>query len=183
MRIVVMLVRCALALVFLCSACSRRSDAGAATSSAPPPSRAEIWEAIQPLATRYRIEPGFIYALVAAESNFNPRARNGEAAGLFQLKPSAWRAVSQAPYEPTVWNWRKNLETGIDYLAYSRAYLHKKNVFSYPLLLAAFHYGLDYVEERKFDLRRIAVPENEIYQQLWTGNLNPVPSPISPQPR
>lgn len=155
--------------------CSRRPESDAAT--APPPSRAEIWAAIQPLAARYRMDPAFIYALVVAESNANPRARNGDARGLLQLKPRAWRAVSSAPYEPTVWNWRTNLEAGVDYLAYSRSYLHKKTAFSYPLLLASFHYGLDYVEERRFDVSRLPVPDNPIYRELWRGNLTPVPAP------
>jgi len=154
--------------------CSRDGSSNAADQ---PPTRAEVWAAIQPLAGRYRIAPAFIYALVAAESNFDPSARNGEARGLLQIKPAAWRAVSAVPYEPAVWNWRTNLEVGIDYLAYSRAYLHKKTTFSYPLLLAAFHYGLEYVEERGFSVEHIPVPDSPIYRQLWSGNLAPVPPP------
>ncbi len=152
------------------AACSRHAPEA-------PPTRAEIWTAIQPLAARYRIEPGFIYALVLAESNGDPRAQNGEARGLMQLKPAAWRTVALTPYEPDVWDWRANLVAGVDYLAYSRAYLRKKTAFSYPLLLAAFHYGLDYVEERKFDVSRVPVPDNAIYRELWRGNFTPVPPP------
>src|ERR1035437_3339846 len=159
----------ALAIVVCLAACGRVGAPDAAT--APPPSRAEIWAAIQPLAARYRMDPAFIYALVVAESNANPRARNGDASGLLQLKPRAWRAVSSAPYEPTVWNWRTNLEAAVDYLAYSRSYLHKKTAFSYPLLLASFHYGLDYVEERRFDVSRLPVPDNPLYRELWRGHL------------
>jgi soluble lytic murein transglycosylase-like protein len=163
------------ALVF--PACSRR--AANDLSVAPSPTRAEIWTAIQPLATRYRLEPGFIYALVIAESNADSRAHNGDARGLMQLKPAAWRAVSVAPYEPTVWDWRANLAAGVDYLAYSRAYLHQRRgvTFSYPLLLAAFHYGLDYVEAREFDASRVPIPDSAIYRELWRGNLTPVPPP------
>src|SRR4051812_29497416 len=101
--------------------CGRRE------SMAPDPAtRATVWAAIQPLAARYRIDPAFIFALVAAESNFDPAARNGEARGLLQIKPSAWREVSHDPYEPEVWNWRRNLATGIDYLAWCRSTLHQK---------------------------------------------------------
>ena len=160
--------------VFALVACARRAQ----PESAAPPTRNEIWQAIQPLAGRYRISPAFVYALVAAESDFDPRARNGEARGLLQLTPSAWRAVSTTPYEPAVWNWRTNLEAGVDYLAYSRAYLHRRTTFSYPLLLASFHYGTDYVEARKFDLDRIPVPASPIYRELWAGNLEPVPPPV-----
>jgi len=162
-------------LCLLGTSCSRDRDAP--RTIIPPPTRAEIWAAIQAPATRYGIDPAFIYALVAAESNFDPRATNGDARGLLQLKAAAWRAVSPDPYTTAVWNWRANLAVGIDYLAYSRSYLHRKTTFSYPLLLAAFHYGLDFVEERRFDLGRIPVPDNVIYRQLWAGNLSPVPPP------
>ena len=106
-------------LLGLLAACSRRDAPPVAAGL--PPTRIEIWAAIQPLAARYRIEPEFVYALVAAESNFDPRARNGDARGLMQLKPRAWRTVSMQPYEPTVWDWRANLEAGVDYLAHSRS--------------------------------------------------------------
>jgi soluble lytic murein transglycosylase-like protein len=145
----------------------------------PPPTRAEIWAAILPQAARYRIDPAFIYALVAAESNFDPHARNGGACGLLQLKPSAWAAVSIEPFEPVVWDWRTNLEAGIDYLAFCRSTLHRhpEVEFSYPLLLAAFHYGLDYVGERRFDVGRLECPDNAIYRELWRGHLTPIAPP------
>jgi soluble lytic murein transglycosylase-like protein len=164
-----------LSVVLVLAGCSRHS--GPAGNLSPPPTRVEIWAAIQQPAARYRMDPAFVYALVAAESNFDATARNGSACGLLQLKPAAWHAVSTAPYDPTVWDWRVNLAVGIDYLAYSRSYLHRKTEFSYPLLLASFHYGLDYVEERGFDVRRIPVPDNPIYRRLWEGNLTPVPPP------
>jgi soluble lytic murein transglycosylase-like protein len=154
-----------------------RKEPSARDIRAEAPNRSEIFAAIEARAARYRLEPAFVYALVAAESNFEPRARNGDASGLMQLKPGAWRCVSTAPFEPTVWDWRANLDAGIDYLAYVRADLHRKSVFSYPLLLAAFHYGLGYVEDRGFDLQRIPVPDNVIYRQLWAGDLAPVPVP------
>ena len=143
------------------------------------PSRTEIWAALQPLAARYRIEPAFVYALVAAESNFDPQARNGEACGLLQLKPAAWRAVSPEPFEPGVWDWRRNLETGVDYLAFLRHALQQQPAvtFSDPLLLAAFHYGLDYLAERNFDLARVPIPDNEIYRRWWRGDPRPLEPP------
>jgi len=167
-----------LVLGLLASGC-RRSD----PVVADPATREAVWAAIQPLAARYRVEPSFVYALVAAESNFNATARNGEARGLLQLKPAAWKQVSRDPYEPTVWNWRTNLATGVDYLAWCRSYLHQRKKFSYPLLLASFHHGIDYVVERDFDLGRIDPPDNPIYRQMWQGNLSPVAPPKSEIPR
>ena len=148
-----------------------------------PVTREAVWEAIQPHAARYRMDPAFIYAIIAAESNFDPRARNGEARGLLQLKPSAWREVNRTPYEPGVWDWRQNLTTGVDYLAWCRSYLHKKGKFSYPLLLASFHYGMDHVEQRGFDLERLREPDSPVYRELWRGNLAPVPPPNVQIPR
>lgn len=154
--------------------------AGCGRKPAAPPdpaTRESVWAAIQPLAARYRMDPAFIYALVAAESDFDPAARNGEARGLLQLKPAAWRTVSREPYEPGVGSWRVNLATGVDYLAWCRSDLHQRRKFSYPLLLASFHYGLDYVRARDFNPRRIEAPDNAIYRELWRGNLTPVPPP------
>ena len=153
-----------LGLLLMWAGCGRES--ARSEDRSPPPTRQEIWAAIQPLAERYRLDPALVYALVAAESNFDPRARRGEARGLLQIKPAAWRTVSKDGYEPAVWNWRTNLSVGVDYLAYSRSYLHKKSVFSYPLLLASFHYGLDYVEDRRFSIGDIAIPPNAIYREL-----------------
>lgn len=166
---------CVILIVLSLTGCRR--DRTANPGAVRPPTRLEIWAAIQPLAARYHLSPAFIYALVAAESNFDPQARNGAAQGLLQIKPVAWHAVSTLPFEPGVWNWRTNLEVGVDYLAYSQVYLRNKATFSYLLLLAAFHYGLDYVEDRDFQRVRIRVPDNVIYRELWSGNLAPVPPP------
>jgi len=145
-----------------------------------PPTKEEIWSAILPQAQRYRIDPAFIYALVAAESDFDPRASRGEARGLLQLKPAAWAAVSAEPYEPSVWAWRSNLEAGIDFLAFNRSALQRRSdvEFSYPLLLASFHYGLDYVEARGFEVGRLECPDNAVYRELWAGRLTPVRPPL-----
>jgi soluble lytic murein transglycosylase-like protein len=140
-------------------------------------SREQVWRAIQPLAARYRMDPKFIYALVAAESNFDPNAQNDDARGLLQLKEVAWRTVNADPYEPGVWDWQRNLTSGVEYLAWCRSYLHQKQKFSYPLLLASFHYGIDYVQERDFALSRLDPPDSVIYRELWRGNLSPVTPP------
>ena len=166
----------ALAVVLLWAGCARPPPTEAPESPGPPPTRPEIWAAIQAPAARYRLDPAFIYALVAAESNFDPLARNGSARGLLQLKPAAWRAVSNEPYATRVWDWRANLAAGIDYLAYLRSDLRRRADFSLPLLLAAFHDGPDYVAEQHYDLRRLKPPDNAIYRQLWAGN----PAPVRP---
>jgi len=141
--------------------------------------REHVWAALQAHAKRYQIEPTFIYALVAAESNFDAAARNGEARGLLQLMPGAWKAVTPQSYEPHVWEWRANLRVGVEYLAYCRHALHERKKFSYPLLLAAFHYGLDAVTAANWDIGEFDPPDNPIYRELWRGNLAPVKPPVS----
>ena len=152
-----------------CAGCIRRRE---------PVDRREVWLAIQPQAARYRLDAGFVYALVAAESGFDARARQGDARGLLQLKPKAWATVSSRPYEPDVWDWRANLEAGIDYLAWCRHTLHERGHDSDALVLAAFHYGFDYVASCDFNERRLTCPDNAVYRELWRGNLRPVPPPL-----
>lgn len=147
------------------------------TGRQEPVDRRLVWRAIQPQAVRHGLDPALVYAVVAAESNFDARARNGEARGLMQLSPDAWSMVSSKPYRPGVWEWRTNLAVGIDYLAWCRDQLKAHGHYSAQLLVAAFHYGFRYVESRKFDLRRLPKPQNDIYEQLWRGNLEPVRPP------
>ena len=123
------------------------------------------------------IDPLFVYALVGLESNFDPHARRGEARGLLQLKPEAWRAASDIPYEPAVWDWRTNLEVGIDRLATLKRALTARGVFSYPRLWATHQYGFDYVAARDFDMSRIDRPDNAIAVRMWRGDVEPVNPP------
>jgi len=94
-----------------------------------------------------------------------------------QLKEVAWQTVRKDPYEPAVWEWKRNLAAGVEFVAWCRSYLHQRNKFSYPVLLASFHYGIDYVQDREFDLGRLDPPESTIYRELWRGNLSPVKPP------
>lgn len=165
----------------ICAAIALATVSGC-TIRREPVDRRDVWEALQQPSARYRLDPTFIYALVAAESGFDAQARNGEARGLLQLKPAAWATISDRPYEPTVWDWRANLEAGIDYLAWCRHALHEHGRYSDRLLLAAFHYGFEYVESRDFDERRIPQPSHRLYRELWRGNLQPLRPPLSPAP-
>ena len=95
-----------------------------------------------------------------------------------QIKPRAWRAVSDIPYEPAVWDWRTNLDgrdrrAGRDQRPASQA----RGVFSYPLLWAAYHFGSDYVEARGFDMSRIPRPSDPVARRLWSGETHPVDPP------
>ena len=159
------------------SACAPRPGNAPVDSPDSLSARREVWAALQPIARERGIEPGFVYAIIKLESNFNPHARRGEARGLMQLKPGAWRAVSGIPYEPSVWDWRTNMRVGVDGLAAIKRELAARGVFSYPLLWASFHYGFDYVASRGFDMSRIDRPSDPISRRLWSGDVQPVPPP------
>src|SRR5208282_2647113 len=118
------------------SACAPRAGNSPVDSPDSLSARREIWTALQPMARERGIEPGFVYAIIKLESNFDPRARRGEARGLMQIKPKAWRAVSESPYDPAVWDWRTNMRVGVDGLAAIKRQLAARGVFSYPLLWA-----------------------------------------------
>ena len=139
--------------------------------------RRAIWASIQPMASIRRLDPQFVYAIVRLESNFDPHAKNGEARGLMQIKPSAWRAVSRLPYETVVWDWRSNLAVGMDELAAMKKALTAKGSFSYPMLWASYHYGLEYTESHGFDMSRIPRPSDPISSRIWAGDFHPVKPP------
>jgi hypothetical protein len=169
--------RASILAVVLLSACAPRPGNAPVDSPDSLSARRAIWEALQPMARENGIDPGFVYAIVKLESNFAPHARRGEARGLMQLKPGAWKAVTDIPYEPAVWEWRTNLRVGVGGLAAAKRTLEARGVFSYPLLWATFHYGLDYVAARGFDMSRIDRPSDPISRRLWSGEIRPVGPP------
>jgi soluble lytic murein transglycosylase-like protein len=169
--------RASIATAIFLSACAPRPGNAPVDLPDSTAARREIWAALQPMARERGIEPGFVYAIIKLESNFDPRARRGEARGLMQIKPKAWRAVSDLPYEPSVWDWRTNMRVGLDGLSNIKRELVAKGYFSYPLLWASFHYGFDYVAARGFDMNRIDRPSDPISQRLWSGDIDPVAPP------
>ncbi len=157
--------------------CDRSRDSAHSLVNLPPCTRKNVWAEIESMAGRYRLDPRFIYALVAAESDFNPRAKNGDARGLLQLTPSAWKSVSDLNYDSQVWNWRENLQVGIDYLAQQRLRLHRENHYSVPNLVAVFHFGYQEVADRGFKIERLTPPSGELWKKLWSGEESPLPPP------
>jgi Transglycosylase SLT domain len=165
-----------MASVLMLAGCARPADMPAAAPSTLD-MRREVWAAVRPMAEAQGIDPGFVYALVELESNFDPHARRGEGRGLMQIKPGRWAAASDLPYEPAVWDWRANLGVGIDTLAAVKQRLTAKGVFSYPLLWAGYHHGFDYVEARGFDKSRISRPSDPVSLRLWSGEVHPFAPP------
>jgi soluble lytic murein transglycosylase-like protein len=114
---------------------------------------------------------------VKVESNFDPRAQRGEAKGLLQIKPRAWRSVTNLPYESLVWNWRTNLAVGTEQLASLKKALVAKGAFSYAMLWASYHYGLDYTSAHRFEMSWVPRPSDPVASKLWSGEVHPIPPP------
>jgi soluble lytic murein transglycosylase-like protein len=99
----------------------------------------KIMEIVQRVAPEYGIHPNLAYAIIRAESNFNPQAvspRNAQ--GLMQLIPAtAARFNVSKPFDP-----EQNIRGGLSYLRWLMAYF-KGQV---PLVAAAYNAGEGNVE-------------------------------------
>jgi soluble lytic murein transglycosylase-like protein len=101
--------------------------------------RSDIARLVQRWAPEYSIDPALVMALIATESNFDPRAVSPKnAQGLMQLIPAtAERFGVKKPFDAV-----DNLKGGLAYLRWLMAYF-KGNV---PLVLAAYNAGEQTVE-------------------------------------
>jgi hypothetical protein len=98
------------------------------------PTLAEIMAQIEEVATRYRVPPRLVAAVIAVESEFNPRAvsRRG-AQGLMQLMPATAASLDvQDSFDP-----RENIEGGVRHLRV----LMDRYRNDLPLVLAAYNAG------------------------------------------
>lgn len=136
----------------------------------------DVWALIQELAPQRNLDPEFVYALAWAESSLKANARSSIARGMMQLTKPAWEQVTDESYQQA-WDWRTNVRVGIDYLAYCRDYLKHNDSFSYPLLAASYRYGPYHVKKKKFNIRALKKPKNEIYRRIFAGNIRPVAPP------
>ena len=65
----------------------------------------------------------------------------------------------------------------MDELAAMKKALTAKGSFSYPMLWASYHYGLEYTESHGFDMSRIPRPSDPISSRIWAGDFHPVKPP------
>lgn len=94
----------------------------------------QIMAIVQRLAPKYGVHPGLAYAVIRAESNFDPQAVSPKnAQGLMQLIPeTAARFKVRQPLDP-----EQNIRGGLAYLRWLLAYF-KGDV---PLVVAAYNAG------------------------------------------
>lgn len=102
----------------------------------------QIMAIVQRLAPQYGIHPGLAYAVIRAESNFDPLAVSEKnAQGLMQLIPeTAARFKVTQPLDP-----EQNIRGGLSYLRWLLAYF-KGDV---PLVVAAYNAGEGTVDRYK----------------------------------
>lgn len=147
----------------------------------------QIMTIVQRLAPQYGIHPGLAYAVIRAESNFDPQAVSPKnAQGLMQLIPeTAARFKVTQPLDP-----EQNIRGGLAYLRWLLAYF-KGDV---PLVVAAYNAGEGTVERFK---GVPPYPETQGYvkriQEVFSLPLHPfdaritAPSPelsrLAPRPR
>lgn len=102
--------------------------------SAPRPTLAEIMAQIDEVATRHRVPPRLVAAVISVESEFNPRAvsRRG-ARGLMQLMPATAATLDVQDTFDT----RENIEGGVRHLRVLMDRYHN----DLPVVLAAYNAG------------------------------------------
>lgn len=85
----------------------------------------ELWNTIWEISTRYEIDPLFITAVIALESNFRNVKGSGGVLGMMQILPSTAKIIAQLTKleQPKDWNelltnHRLNITYGTAYLSY-----------------------------------------------------------------
>jgi Transglycosylase SLT domain len=110
------------------------TEESSSNSSAPRPTLAEIMAQIDEVATRHRVPPRLVAAVISVESEFNPRAvsRRG-AQGLMQLMPATAATLDVQDTFDT----RENIEGGVRHLRVLMDRYHN----DLPVVLAAYNAG------------------------------------------
>jgi soluble lytic murein transglycosylase-like protein len=78
-----------IAVLVILAGCAPQGDGAFRPAGSALENRRHVWAWVQPMAKARGIAPLFVYALVGLESILDPRARNGDARGLLQLKLQA----------------------------------------------------------------------------------------------
>jgi hypothetical protein len=159
-------------------------DAVESVAEEPTPKQVDINAHIEEVATQYGVEPKLVAAIVAVESQFNPRAVSRKGAeGLMQLMPSTAAHLDvEDPFDP-----RENIDGGVRHLKRLMKRFHN----DLPLVLAAYnageqavinHRGIPpYRETRQYVVRVLRRYDREaareVAKQLARPNKKPAPAP------
>ena len=126
------------------------------------PNFSRIERLVKKLAPHYELNPDVVLAVIAAESNFNPRALSSKnAKGLMQLIPATAARFGVRD----IWDPEQNLRGGMAYLRWLLGYFND----DLPLALAAYNAGEQTVD--KFG-GIPPYPETRSYVRRITESLN-----------
>lgn len=159
-------------------------DAVESVAEEPAPKQVDINSQIEQVATQHGVAPKLVAAIVAVESQFNPRAvsRRG-AEGLMQLMPETQAYLEvEDPFDP-----RDNIDGGVRHLKRLMKRFHN----DLPLVLAAYnageqavinHRGIPpYRETRQYVVRVLRRYDREqaqaVARQLAKPKKKPAPAP------
>lgn len=159
-------------------------DAVEIVAEEPAPKQVDINTHIEEVATQHGVAPKLVAAIVAVESQFNPRAvsRRG-AEGLMQLMPATQAYLDvEDPFDP-----RDNIDGGVRHLKRLMKRFHN----DLPLVLAAYnageqavinHRGIPpYRETRQYVVRVLRRYDREqaqaVAKQLAAPKKKPTPAP------
>jgi transglycosylase-like protein with SLT domain len=150
----------------------------------PAPTHVDINTHIEEVATHHGVAPKLVAAIVAVESQFNPRARSRKGAeGLMQLMPATQAYLDvEDPFDP-----RDNIDGGVRHLKRLMKRFHN----DLPLVLAAYnageqavinHRGIPpYRETRQYVVRVLRRYDREqaqaVARQLGAPKKKPTPAP------
>jgi hypothetical protein len=126
------------------------------------PNFIKVKQLVKKLAPHYELNPDLVLAVIAAESNFNPRAQSPKnAKGLMQLIPQTAARFGVRD----IWDPEQNLRGGMAYLRWLLEYFND----DLRLALAAYNAG-ERTVEKYGDIP--PYPETQNYVRLITESLN-----------
>ncbi len=136
----------------------------------------KVWPKVKKEASKYGLDPAFVYAICHAESSLNANAETSVARGMMQLTEGAWKDVTDKSYR-LAFNWETNVEVGTGYLGKLKEMLGNANVFNYPRLAASYRYGYGALRKQGFLVSKMKTPKNRIYRKIFAGEIRPVKTP------
>lgn len=137
----------------------------------------EVWDFVKAECVEAKLHPGFVYALIYAESSFDAHYQNVKYRGMMGLSKTAWNYSAKRGYHEA-YDWKLNVRYGIDYLELLRDKLYEERAFSYSMMAACYYYGFQEMKNADFRITYDDLPENQLYRKLMAGSLQPMPIPV-----
>ncbi len=135
----------------------------------------EIDRLVEQTASRFRVDPELVHAIIRVESDYDPKAISRKGAmGLMQLVPAtAQRYGVENPFDP-----KQNLEGGVNYLKYLL------DLFGgdLGLSLAAYNAG-EHSVQRSGGIPAFSETRNYVHKVTSLYQIRDAPRPAKPTPK